>query len=180
MKNTKPKFIVIGFNTEAYAPEEIATASKVALPFDRAIEVLKGYAEEDGLNLDNLNEDEGTIVNDEGHRGYYLAEVADNTKSVKPSPKFTYSILAFFSCGKNKSKRDELWQANFTNKEDAIKCFQLKLWECGNPSVIEAATHFFQSCLTTGSCYATYDGPLLFVRREKINSKFNRKQMAWD
>ena len=70
------KYIIVGFNTENYAPEEIATVSQLFGSFDDALKELKVFIEEDGcFEGCELDEDEGCIVTKEGHRGYYIQGV---------------------------------------------------------------------------------------------------------
>ena len=87
-----------------------------------------------------------------------------------------YTIIAFFSCG-DYVERNECWIANFSNKEDAIKCFKQKMGECGCSCNIN--TIFDNLVNNGGSFHNTSDGTMFFVRNEEIQEKFDNEKTSW-
>lgn len=70
----KTVYVIIHFNTEEYTPIDIASAQGIYDTFEEALEHLIAYAEEDGFDMSRLDKDEGIIIGEGCHRGYYIQE----------------------------------------------------------------------------------------------------------
>lgn len=89
----KIQYVVLGFNTENYKPTEIATVSNYYDTYEEALEVLKECAEEDGIDLSRLNEENGEISTADGHRGYCITTIQHGHHYLEKATEQVYTIV---------------------------------------------------------------------------------------